>query len=951
MPSDWGTKHNGVRLGVFWDGIEVSADGSQARITNARIKIDRDVNISDSSNNLSWSGGAVGDGSDANINVDGSGEKTIKNCSETWCDLSYSGTISREFNASMSGINYAGATISTSANITYPQRQYDLPAVPTGINWTGSLGNFTVTWPNSSTETAPWSTLDLYRVDYNTGVETVISVSNPMTATSMVQTVDPTSRYYWYLVAGNARGNTSASIIISPVTPTPLHTLTMDYNTRIIDQTVNFTINNNGSTYKSAIYVDGILIQSPTIATTKAYTFTQATWATRMSSITSKSLVVILETWTADGVTLIGSLSYSLTLNLPTPLGVYAPTANAPTVAEQTTAISTAFGTGTYIQNQSVVRITHSGAPGVGATITKKEVIVNGVVYDVTITGYKDIPVTWTTSPTAQSRTTDTRTVSDLSSTVVIKGYSYAKPAITNFIAQRVDGSGNPTGSGTQIKFTVDVTATSINNGGEKNNMKFDVYLAVGGVKSGPALFSKPLTSQLTTVAPYQVSGVIGVGDPTNTYSKYTSYSFILEANDDLPTSTVTRLSSIPTEIVPLSIGPNGVAVGKVYDNTAYAVDVVGNTKLKGNLEVTGAITLSNPDSFSLPGRLGLKAKPITDWDNAVDNGWYMASDATNAPATGWFIGEVISNNTMWITQELYAFSSNSAADTKTWRRQSYDSSGLVWGAWYRIRKSEAELDARYSLLSHAHQGDEVALNASAIQTETDSWDTILTQGLHPNLVLGNQPQGPTPGFGLYFYVQTYTYGGSSGNRTQVAIPYTNANSTASYIRSRYAGVWTVWSTLGEQHVRAKMTKSTVGHNAAGSAYSASTWTKISGFNITNYAENFPGIDITNGRFVINYTGNYDILFQCRWQNYGSANSRSFAIVKGGSAPAADASNVLTMTNIETSAWLIQQVPAMDVPLLDTDYITFWIRSSTSSTMNTANTAIPGWTFASITKR
>jgi microcystin-dependent protein len=584
MPYDWGTSHNGVKLGVFYDGVEISADGSQGRITNARIKIDRSVNIADSSNNLSWSGGAVTDGSDANINVDGSGEKTIKSCSETWCDLSYTGVTHHDFNASMSGINYAGSTISAGISCAYPQRLYSLPAAPTGVYFSGSLGNFTVYWTNNSTADAPWTVANLYRYDYATGLATVISVPSPTTSGAMAQTVDATGRYYWILAVGNSAGNVSSAA--TAVTPAPLHTLTMDYSSRLIGQDLNLAINKNGSSYQSVIYIDGLLIQNKTLATGVLYNFGQATWASRLSNVITKSLAVILETWTADGVSLIGSNTYYVTLNLPTPLGVYAPTATAPTVTDQTTEVTTAFGAGTYIQNMSVLRVTHNGAAGVGATITKKEVIVNGATYDVTATGYKDIPVTWITSPTAQSRTTDTRMTSDPSSTVVVKGYPYSKPVIVTFMAQRCDSAGNPTGSGTQVKFTVDVAATSIINSGEKNTMKFDVYLAVNGVQSGPALFSKAANSTVVT-SPASVSGVIGA---LNTYSKSASYSFILIVNDDLAASTVSKLASIPTEVVPLSIGPNGVAIGKVYDDTTKALDVLGDVRVVGNINASGMV-------------------------------------------------------------------------------------------------------------------------------------------------------------------------------------------------------------------------------------------------------------------------------------------------------------------------------------------------------------------------
>lgn len=868
MGGGWGASHNGVKIGCFWDGIEYSADGSQARITNAHIKIDRAVNIADSSNNLSWSGGLITDGSDANVNLDGSGSKTIKNCTESWVTLSYTGTVNNQFDATLSGCNYAGQTLYADESQTFPQRAYALPVAPTNVGYTGSLGNFTVSWTNNSSTAAPWEMLDLYRIDYNTGIQTgPIAIANPATATSIVQTVPATSRYYWYMVAWNSTGNIRSSN--SAVTPTPLHTLTMSDSTPLIDQLVTFTIANNGSTYKSALYIDGILVQSPTTATSINYTFAQATWASRMSSVTAKTVAVILETWTADGASVIGSNSYTLTVSLPSPLGAYAPSANVPTVAEQTANIATAFGAGTYIQNISVVRVTHSGAAGLGATITKKEVIVNGSIYDVTVAGYKDIPVVWTASPTAQSRTTDTRGQVATSSTTVVKGYSYAKPVIINFTTQRVDGSGNPTGSGTQIKFTVDVSATSIINGTEQNKMGFNVYLAVNGVKSGGALYTKAANSTLVTV-PASVSGVIGVGDPTNTYSKSLSYSFILEVTDDLASSTVTRLSSIPTEIIPLSIGPNGIAVGKVYDDVTQAVDVLGDVKITGDLTVTGALSMTVTDN-NLPSRLGTLAKSVTDWNTALTNGWYMASGAANAPvAATWFIGEVIAHNSLWITQELYAFSSNSSADTKTYRRQSIDSGGSIsWGAWYRIRKSEAELDARYAALSHTHD------------------DRYYTETEVNNLLAAKR-------------------------------------SATDY--------------------RAKMTRSSA------VSLTANTWAKVSSW-ATVYSENFAGLDTANGHFNIDVTGNYDILFQTRWEDFGTAYSRAACIVKGAGPPATDASNVLGITVFTHADWLITQTLALDTPLLDTDYVTFWLRSAATTSINEVNTAIPGWTTAGIVLR
>jgi hypothetical protein len=244
-------------------------------------------------------------------------------------------------------------------------------------------------------------------------------------------------------------------------------------------------------------------------------------------------------------------------------------------------------------------------------------------------------------------------------------------------------------------------------------------------------------------------------------------------------------------------------------------------------------------------------------------------------------------------------------------------------------------------------QGPVWVPNAGGVQTATDSWDTILTQGLHPNLVLGSQPQGP--GTPVYYYVTNYTYGGSGGNRTQVAIPYSSTDVYPIVMRSRYAGVWSVWSLSTPVQARLKMTKTTVGHNAAGSAYTADTWNRLSGTTLT-YATGMSA-DTATGIVTVGTAGNYDILYQNRFQSYGSVYDRTIAIVKGSVQPDATGSNVLGSVLVSSSGWLVLQANAQDIPLLATDTVTFWIRSTTGSTMNAASTAVAGWTFATLTRR
>jgi hypothetical protein len=108
------------------------------------------------------------------------------------------------------------------------------------------------------------------------------------------------------------------------------------------------------------------------------------------------------------------------------------------------------------------------------------------------------------------------------------------------------------------------------------------------------------------------------------------------------------------------------------------------------------------PDA-RFPARLNTVANGnITDWNQAITNGWYMGYNLPNSPTTGvWYIGNVEAHNALWVTQTVHAFTGDSASDTQTWRRSSSDVGGTIsWGAWYKLILSQAESDARYVLAS-----------------------------------------------------------------------------------------------------------------------------------------------------------------------------------------------------------------------------------------------------------
>ena len=139
MARDWfDTGNHGIALGLEYGSIvdaatggAITADTVNGKVSNleAWIKTD-DWQFSDSSNKLTWSGGAVNDGSDSNINAGTSSSKKLKELTPQAVALKFGSTVSGTVALSLTGIEAAGETLSGSRTFTFPARPYHLPAMP-----------------------------------------------------------------------------------------------------------------------------------------------------------------------------------------------------------------------------------------------------------------------------------------------------------------------------------------------------------------------------------------------------------------------------------------------------------------------------------------------------------------------------------------------------------------------------------------------------------------------------------------------------------------------------------------------------------------------------------------------------------------------------------------------------------------------------------------------------
>lgn len=385
--TDWGSSKNGCKVGFYYNNtLEYSADGSQARIHDWDIKFYSADPIWDTSNDLSVSGGAITNNSwnnPFNKSSSWSGTMTLKTASGEWQTLDYGSSHTSTASESLSGISYAGGTLTNSVTITYPARAPELPYAGTAptfgavtassavINWgfiaaTDVAGGYPVTasWLQVSTDNVNWS---------NLAYMTYSGAAWP-SSTYTHTGLQPGTQYYYRSIGYNASGASPASgssggLWSAPAGPT------VGTVVRNSDASHSVYWSNNHSGRGSAVYNyvyyrqdGGAWVNVAVVgATTTGYTFTGGS-ANHYYEFTVNSYNVA-----GFGY---GALSNMIANSITAPTSVACST---PTV---TTAHGTAYDTAKS-DSQTTVTWTHSSPTYVQAY----EVYLNGVKYGADVAG------------------------------------------------------------------------------------------------------------------------------------------------------------------------------------------------------------------------------------------------------------------------------------------------------------------------------------------------------------------------------------------------------------------------------------------------------------------------------------------------------------------------------------------------------------------------------------
>lgn len=490
--TDWGSSKNGCKVGFYYNNtLEFNADGSQARIHDWDIKFSSSDPIWDTSNSLSLSGGAITDGTysnEVNKSSSWSGTMTLRTQSGQWRDLIYGSTHTSTATESLSGISYAGGTLSNTVTITYPARAYSLPAAgstPTfgAVTSTSAVINWAFPSATGLDGAQPVTATTLQYSTDGTNWYNLVTVGWSTNITYTHTGITPGTSYYYRSIGSNSSGNGPASAATANVWTAPTAP-TIGTVTRAADNsiTIPWTNNHSGRASANSNYVyqrtdgGGWVNIAVVAATATSYTWTGGT------SNHYYEFVVNSNNSAGWGY---GALSNMIANSITAPTSV---TATTPTV-------TTAHGTG-YDTTKQTAQTTVSWSHDSPTYVQTYEVWVNGVKFG-----------------------TDTASTS-----MVVTGLVAGS---TNSIYVKANSTSAPTGSSANSS-TVNVTAPTVLSG--PATVTLGAFSASGGKASATLSWTAASGASSYYVAKLSGGAVTGTGvvagtsvslsamDPNTTY-------------------------------------------------------------------------------------------------------------------------------------------------------------------------------------------------------------------------------------------------------------------------------------------------------------------------------------------------------------------------------------------------------------------------------------------------
>ena len=256
--------------------------------------------------------------------------------------------------------------------------------------------------------------------------------------------------------------------------------------------------------------------------------------------------------------------------------------------------------------------------------------------------------------------------------------------------ARNINVSGDVTGTAQAFDGSANITIPTAITADSIVNADINSAAAIADTKLATIATAGKVSNSATTATTANTANTIVARDNSGNFSAGTIMANL--------TGSVSGNAANVTGIVAIANGGTG-------SNSAAAALIALGAAATSHQHGAGDITSGTLANAQLPARLQAASQTITDWNNAVENGWYQGSQAANAPegVLDWWLGYVETHYARWVTQTVHRFTVDAPTNTQIWRRSSADAGATVFSPWYKLQLSQGEQDARYAATSHTH--------------------------------------------------------------------------------------------------------------------------------------------------------------------------------------------------------------------------------------------------------
>lgn len=360
---------------------------------------------------------------------------------------------------------------------------------------------------------------------------------------------------------------------------------------------------------------------------------------------------------TMSGSTLVGEKTIGFTLNAPASAK---PVLSAPTITDTKTtsvsgsAVSVSSIVGAYVQGFSDLKVVVNAVGYQGSTVTSRTFNIGG---SSTNSG-NALPSPNSGTVAVGYSATDSRGRSETGSTNITV-LPYTSPTVSAFQVRRATALNSLNEDGTQLQVDLNAAVQSLIVSTQRNAIKIKAYTKPRGAPDTSYVLRHTIGPTANTIT-YNSRFLI----PGGPYPIDQSFDIKLEVEDKL--TRAINLTTITTSDVYMHWGPNGVGVGKYWE--------------QGSLDVDGRVYSSDVMHAS-GGQLVMTdhARQVTDWDAATTSGFFQCSNsATNAPFPWWWNGRVEARGA-----EIVQTVSNITSKANLFWSRTRNGSG-VWTPWMR---------------------------------------------------------------------------------------------------------------------------------------------------------------------------------------------------------------------------------------------------------------------------